>query len=148
MARMSFDFCNHQLEPKMNREQAFQDFFNSDLALETRAFPFRYDRWDQIFFIKLFIVENEIRIDYFLAFIGCKNIQFREKTLQTRLFKFRQIHNHSLVESQSEGLRLEFCSAELWTHEYFHEYDRAIYEKLGDEGRYGTSKVITSLSEI
>jgi hypothetical protein len=130
----------------MNMEKVFQKFVDSVLVLNTQAEIFRYDRWDKIFFIRAKHPSQPQKL--FLAFIECESIQFRMQTLHTSLFKFKQAGDYFLLEDISEGLRLKFRSAELWSSEAFYEYDTRLSQQLDYQERYGTRKVITSLTEM
>ncbi|NJM56495.1 MAG: hypothetical protein HC857_02190 [Synechococcales cyanobacterium RU_4_20] len=135
----------------MKRLEIFENLLDSSLFLDSIAFVFRYDRWDKIFFVNVKDKTSNQLEEKFLVFIGCKKLAFNTHAFNPRHLGIKQVGEHfcaEYFESDVVQMRIEFDNFAIWTQGEFDKYDLDWHIKLGDEGRYGTRKPITSLSDI
>ena len=108
------------------------------------AYPFRYDRWENLFLLEILIDSNK---RLFLACYGCHFLKFEQAVPLTELKLLKEAGILVLTEEQRRFF-LKFRGMELWSEDKFHSYDFALFNRFSEKERYGVRKPVTSADDL
>lgn len=109
-----------------------------------KAILFRYDRWDKLLFLE---VDIESGTKVFLVCHNCLFFEIDRIVFLDKVIMIQDVETLTL-SNPSQHFLVKCSSVELWDREKFDAYDLNLYNKLGEEKRYGIRKPIFSLEDL
>lgn len=117
---------------------------NLPLLKRGTAYPFRYDRWNKVFFLEIVTILNR---RFYLACYDCRILRFPQSIPVEQLKLLKEAEDLVLVE-ESHDFLIRFTSIKLYSEAEMGSYIVERFKKFSDREQFGIKKSILSVNDL